>query len=251
MMLQKQHVAWMLAFLQTFEVASVKPSAGGKAMMKSDPGRIGYSNVTLKRVLMSAYDVKDYQISAPEWLSTARFDITATFAEHTDVNAMLRDLLATRFKMTVHRESKELPIYSLVVAKNGPKIKPASSGAPDEEQLATMQKDQGRDGFPVLSLRPGGLVIETRSGRGRITGKEIPIAKLADLLSGQVGRPVFDMTELAGKFSFSLYFSPDGAGDEPPLFAALQEQLGLRLDARKGPVELLVIDHVERVPTEN
>jgi uncharacterized protein (TIGR03435 family) len=105
----------------------------------------------------------------------------------------------------------------------------------------------------VLSLPASGLVIETRNGRARVTAKDLPLAKLADLLSGQVGRPVFDMTGLAGDYSFVLYYTPDNAaaGDETFLPAALQEQLGFRLEARKGPVELLVVDHAEKVPTEN
>jgi uncharacterized protein (TIGR03435 family) len=155
--------------------------------------------------------------------------------------------------MTVHRESKELPIYALLVAKNGPKIKPVSTDNPGEEELAGMKANEGKDGFPVLSLQAPALIVETRSGRGRVTAKEVPIAKLADVLTGEAGRPVFDRTGLAGNYSFMLYFAPENSGDtsEPSIFAALQEQIGLRLEARKGPVELLVIDHAERVPTEN
>src|ERR1700722_8559301 len=256
-MLQIPHVLLMLALSQTFEVASVKPSTstGGPVTMTTDPGRITYTNISLKRILLRAYDVKNYQISGPDWLDTLRFAITAKVPEGAtaeDTQEMMRDLLATRFKMKVHRESKELPIYGLLVAKNG-KIKPTSTGNPDDEQLAGMKADEGKDGFPVLSLKAPGLVIETRNGRGRITAKEQPIAKLADVLSGQVGRPVIDRTGLAGNYSFVVYFTPENsdAGSEPFIFGALQEQLGLRLEARKGPVEMLVIDHAERMPTEN
>jgi uncharacterized protein (TIGR03435 family) len=257
-MLQIPHVLLMMAFSQTFEVASVKPSTstGGRVTITSDPGRISYTNIMLKRILLRAHDVNDYQISGPDWLDTLRFDITAKVPEGAtteDIQEMLRDLLATRFKMKIHRESKELPIYALLSAKNGPKIKPTSTGNPDDEQVAGMKADEGKDGFPVLSLKAPGLVIETRNGRGRITAKDEPIAKLADLLSGQVGRPVIDRTDLAGNYSFVVYFTPESsdAGSEPFIFAALQEQLGLRLEARKGPVEMLVIDHAERVPTAN
>ena len=257
-MLQIPHVLLMLAFSQTFEVASVKPSTStsGRVTMTSDPGRIRYTNITLKRILLRAYDVKDYQISAPDWLDTLRFDITAKVpvgATNEDIQEMLRDLLATRFKMKIHRESKELSIYALQVAKNGPKIKPTSIGNPDDEQIGGMKADEGKDGFPVLSLNAPALIIETRNGRGRITAKEQPIAKVADVLSGQVGRPVIDRTGLIGNYSFVVYFTPENsdAGAEPFIFAALQEQLGLRLEAGKGPVEMLVIDHAERVPTAN
>ncbi len=242
---------------QTFDVASVKASKspGGRVAMTRDPGRITYTNITLRRVLLAAYDVKNYQLVGPDWLETLRFDITAGIPEgatEEQFKAMLRDLLATRFKMTIHRESKELPIYALLVARNGAKIKPQDGTSTDAEQIAGMQRDEGKDGFPVLSLPTAGLVIETRNGRARVTAKDVPIEKLADLLSGQVGRPVFDRTGLAGNYSFVLYFTPEsGEGAEPFVFTALQQQLGLRLEARKGPVELLVIDHAEKVPTEN
>ena len=253
-----------------FEVASVKParSVSGRFTMNggpgtSDPVRITYTNIMLRRILLSAYEVKNYQISGPGWLDTLRFDITAKVPDGTtkdQFQLMLQNLLITRFKMTVHRESKELPIYALLGAKNGPKIRAtaedgASSGKPSEDQLAMIQSAEGKDGFPALSLRAPGLVIETKGGRARVTAKEVPMTKLADLLSGQLGRAVVDMTGLAGNYSFVVYFTPEGPnsadGSEPSIFGALQKQLGLRLEARKGPVELLVIDHAEKVPTEN
>jgi uncharacterized protein (TIGR03435 family) len=157
-------------FCQSFEVASVKVSrsTGGRITMSggpgtSDPGRISYTNITLRRVLLASYDVKSYQLIGPDWLDIARFDIAAKIPEGAtkeELQAMLRELLASRFKMTTHRESKELSVYTLLVAKNGPKIKPQAPdvGSTGEEQVAGMQKDKGRDGFPVLSLptaRPG------------------------------------------------------------------------------------------------
>jgi uncharacterized protein (TIGR03435 family) len=254
----------------TFEVASVKPakSASGRFTMNggpgtSDPGRMSYTNIMLRRVLLSAYEVRNYQISGPDWLDSLRFDLTAKVpdgATKEQFQSMLRNLLETRFKMAIHRESKELPIYALLVSKNGPKVKATvedggSARRPPEEQLAMIQPGEGRDGFPALSLRAPGLVSETRNGRARVTAKETPLSKFADLLSGQLGRPVVDMTGLAGNYSFVVYFTPEGpnpdGGSDPSIFGALQEQLGLRLEARKGPVELLVIDHAEKVPTEN
>jgi uncharacterized protein (TIGR03435 family) len=272
-MLQNQHFAWLLliatgvASSQTFEVASVRPSksTSGRFTMNggpgtSDPGRISYTNIMLKRILLTAYDLPNYRISGPDWLDTLRFDITATVPDGStkeQFQSMLRNLLATRFQMTVHRESKEMAIYALLVAKNGAKVKRDGEvdGKPAEEQLAVMQRAEGKDGFPVLSLQAPGLIVETKSGRGRVTAKDQPMAKFADVLTGQVGRPVFEMTGLGGNYSFVLYFTPEsstaGDGSEPFIFAALQEQLGLRLEARKAPVEMLVIDHIEKVPTEN
>jgi uncharacterized protein (TIGR03435 family) len=252
----------------TFEVASVKPakSAGGRFTMNGgpgtgDPGRIAYTNIMLRRILLSAYEVRSYQISGPDWLDSLRFDITAKVpdgATQEQFQSMLRNLLETRFKMTIHRESKELPIYALLTAKNGPKVKAIvddGSGKQPDDQLAMIQPVEGKDGFPTLALRTPGLVSETKSGRARVTAKETPLSKLADLLSGQLGRPVIDMTGLTGNYSFVLYFTPDDqnpdGGSDPSIFGALQEQLGLRLEARKAPVELLVIDHAEKVPTGN
>jgi uncharacterized protein (TIGR03435 family) len=250
----------------TFEVASVKPatSTGGRFTMSGgpatgDPGRIIYTNIMLRRVLLNAYDLRSYQILGPDWLDTLRFDITANVPEGTtkeQFQAMLRNLLATRFQMRSHRESRELPIYAMVAAKSGPKLKPAGlAAAQAEDQLAVIRPTDGKDGFPALSLPAGGLVLETRNGRARVTGKESALSKLADLLSGQLGRPVIDMTGLAGNYSFVVYFAPEGinpdAASDPGLFAALQQQLGLRLEARTGPVELLMIDYAEKVPAEN
>jgi uncharacterized protein (TIGR03435 family) len=255
--------------LLTFEVASVKPakSTGGRFTMNGgpgtgDPGRITYTNIMLRRILLSAYDVKNYQISGPDWLDSLRFDITAKVPEgatQEQFQLMLRNLLATRFKMTIHRESRELPIYALLTAKNGPKVSPAvedgSAAKQPDDQLAAIQSFEGKDGFPALALRAPGLVIETKNGRARVTAKATPISKLADLLSGQLGRPVIDMTGLTGNYSFVVYFTPEDqnpdSGSDPSIFGALQEQLGLRLEARKGPLEFLVIDHAEKVPTGN
>jgi uncharacterized protein (TIGR03435 family) len=253
-----------------FEVASVKVSAqsGGRYSMTggpgtSDPGRIAYTNVMLRAVLLTAFDVKNYQLAGPDWLNTLRFDITARLPEGTtkpQFQAMLRNLLADRFGMVTHRESRELPIYALLPAKGSPKLKPAAdagapNGKPMDFQPATVVKAEGSDGFPVVNLPMPGIVIETRDGRARISAKEVPMNKLADFLSGQTGRPVFDFTGLAGIYSFTVYFTPAAAAPEgdsdPSIFGALSEQLGLRLEARRGPVETVVVDRAEKAPTGN
>ncbi|MGO9258456.1 MAG: TIGR03435 family protein [Bryobacteraceae bacterium] len=253
-----------LALGQTFEAASVKPvpPAGGRFSMSggpgtNDPGRIRYTNVPLRIVLLRAYDVKNYQLLSPDWLNTLCFDITAKIPEGTtkeQFQSMLRSLLETRFRMTLHRESKELPIYELLVAKKGPRIKAVTAQSTDE-QLATALPGEGPDGFPKLSMPSSGVIIETKNGAARITANEVTLAKFAESLTGRAGRPVIDRTGLAGTYSFVVYFTPEVANasdsSEPDLFAALQEQLGLRLEPGKGPVELLVIDHAEKIPTEN
>jgi len=216
---------------------------------------------------------------------------------------MLQNLLAERFKLTLHREKKDLPMYALVVGKNGPKLKesveepapkegdaPKAGGPAADGPLAgaAMRRlPMGRDGFPVLPPGAGraGTMISLTSGNAHMAANGQTMAGLAEMLSNQLDLPVVDMTGLTGKYDFTLTFAPEGgvglrlpAGIAPPpppppppgeggpgmpaasapdsqsspnLFAALQEQLGLKLEQRKGPVDLLVIDHLEKAPIEN
>jgi uncharacterized protein (TIGR03435 family) len=224
---------------EAFDVASVKrlpPPVGGVYFtMKLNPGRLTWSNVNLRKLIVQAYGAKDFQLSGPEWLNSEIYDIAATMppATSTDqVLLMLQSLLAERFQLKLHRETKEVPMYALVVGKTGLKIK------------------EGEFGHSSTSASPG-----------QLTAQKTPMAKLADFLSGQLGSPVMDMTGMKGFFDFTLEWAPEArpgdAGattDSVPgasIFTAVQEQLGLKLDARKGPVEMLVIDHVEKVPTGN
>jgi uncharacterized protein (TIGR03435 family) len=309
------------AFAQTaenspaFEVASVKPAApitGNmiRVMMRGgpgspDPGQITYSNVTVKNVLMTAYGVKGFQISGPGWLESERYDIVAKLprgATKAEFMVMLQNLLAERFKLALHREKKDLPMYALVVGKNGPKLKesveepapkegdaPKVSGPADDPLpgAAMRRLPMGRDGFPVLppGAGRGGMMISLSSGNAHMAANGQTMAGLAEMLSNQMDLPVVDMTGLTGKYDFTLTFAPEGgvglrlpAGIAPPppagpppgesgggmpaastpdaqsspnLFTALQEQLGLKLEQRKGPVDLLVIDHLEKAPVEN
>ena len=163
---------------------------------------------------------------------------------------MLQTLLADRFKLTTHRTTKELPIYSLVVAKGGSKLHEANSG-----------EIKGPDGRPEP---PGSSLIGFRSGE--LTGQNLEMDQLARLLTEQTGRTVVDNTGLKGNYDLTLNWTPDqiapnglaGGGPDsstssepgPSIFTAIQEQLGLKLQSQKGPVEILVIDHVER-PSEN
>ncbi len=246
-------VAVLLSALvaQSFEAASVKPlpAEGGRFTIaggprSTDPRRITYSNIMLRRIMLSAWDVRNYQLSGPDWLTTARFDITATLPEGTteaEFQAMLRNLLETSFRMKLHRETKEMPIYALAPTKSGLK---AGSATADS-----------KDGFPPLDLPAPGLVIETRNGRARITANEVPLSKLADMLSSQLGRPVIDATGMTGNYSFVLYFTPDGQATadslDPSIFGALQDQLGIRLESRRGPVEMLIVDQADKTPSDN
>jgi uncharacterized protein (TIGR03435 family) len=303
----------------TFDAASVKPAAlptpdgRGRIMMQGpsggpgtkDPGRIHYPYSSLRNLLMTAYDVKAFQIQGPQWLDTERFEVNATMPPDTtkeQFGVMLRNLLTERFKMTVHKESKELPMYSLVVAKNGPKLKESAPVAPAKEDADSpppptpplpAQPKIGPDGFPELPLPAGGragLFTMMMPGRARLIGQQQTMLDLTNRLTNQLSRPVSDATGLTAKYDFILTFSPEGmngmlgpmpmggvgmmapappppppggggvsapgggmpeAETPPDIFRALKEQLGLALEAKKGPVEMIVIDHIEKTATEN
>jgi len=254
----------------TFEAASVKPAkmplpdAQGRATFArnsggpgtSDPGRIYRPNLGLMAFLTTAYNVRSYQISGPAWLDTERFDITATMRPNTTMEqyrVMLQNLLVERFKMTVHRETRELPVYSLVVAKNGPKMQKSAADPPPSPPKS-----------PDGPIRPIPASVMMMTDRGHIVGRRQTMHDLANFLSIHVGRPVTDATALTAKYDFTLTYSTEGldgpigsaqTGPEaeaaPPLFAAIQAQLGLKLEPKRGPVEIIVIDHVEKMPTGN
>jgi uncharacterized protein (TIGR03435 family) len=238
-----------IASAQTFEVASIKPSASGgnNVSITTGAGGLRAENVPVRTLIRMAYEIRDHQLSgAPLWADRDRFDIVARpngrvppGREGTPVlNAMIRSLLADRFGLRVHWESKEAPVYLLVVAKNGPKL--AASG-PD-------------------SKGPGFYI-----GDAAIEGTGAKIEDLTRVLADQLGRTVFDKTGLLGRYDFKLEFAPqslqqnmpgkDGAAadsvtDRPSIFTALQNQLGLKLEASRGPVEIIVVDRIEK-PTEN
>lgn len=254
----------------SFEVASIKPSEGDGHMVRiqtSPGGRYTASGVNLRMLIQQAYDVKDFQISGgPAWISSTPFDIVAK-AENPDVNReqvklMLQSLLAERFHLKFHRETRELPVYALVVGKNGHKlhlseIQPNTDGTPAKSPGAGDPAAPGGAG----SAKPAGAMM--RMGRGQLDAQMTPIAALANMLAQQLGRPVIDKTDLKGSYDFKLEWTPDetahrliggGGADAPPpadssgpsVFTAVQEQLGLRLESQKGPVEILVIDSVEK-----
>jgi uncharacterized protein (TIGR03435 family) len=237
---------------QEFEAASIKPSAPqGMGMMKvgmqmMPGGRISMSGVTVRLLIQQAYGVRDFQIvGGPDWMGSERYDITAKPAEaatQDQVKVMIQALLKDRFKLAFHRETKELPTYALVVAKGGPKMHAseleAGSDKPKEQRMRMM-------------------------GRGQFEIEGAPVAALANQLSQVLGRSVIDKTELTGDYNFKLEFTPEegqggmmrGPGGESAapsdnpgvsLFTALQDQLGLKLESTKGPVDILVIEKAEK-----
>jgi len=292
-----------------FEVASIKPSAmpGGGGMIRmgpqggpgsGDPGRVSYTLSTIRDLMVIAYGVHRYQITGgPNWLDSERFDIMAKVPEDAtkeQVKVMLQNLLAERFKLNLHRETKELPIYALMVAGKGSRLKASTATDTPPGEAPPPPPGPGKNGLkmgadgcpetpPMPAGRAGNFMIITPNGACMIaTGQTMEA--LANQLSNQFDRRVIDQTGLKSKYDVKLRYDPSsmpggrggpmpgammkgpGPGptggdpsdriapdaDQPPsIFNALEEQLGLKLEAKRGPVVLLVIDHVEKTPTEN
>lgn len=217
---------------RSFDVASIKPnSTGGDARRAtaSPGGLFTATNVNLKLLISRAFGVPEAQIEGgPDWIETEKYDVSAragTPLEMTreELQPCLQALLADRFKLKFHRATKEGAVYSLVVAKNGSKLKEHSGGG------------------------NSGIGASSSSKRAEIAGTKTTMARLAEYLSAQAGRPVIDNTGLKGEFDFRVEWSTDDTGASgPSIFTALQEQLGLKLNATKGPLEKIVIDGAEK-----
>jgi uncharacterized protein (TIGR03435 family) len=218
-----------------FEVASIKPNNSNDrySSINIDQVEIFVRNSTLHNIIQYAYNTQSFGVAAPDWLSTLRFDITARFAAGTtraECREMMQQLLIERFKLEAHRETKVLQGYALTIAKNGPKIKPVED--------------------------TGGRNADTGGGRFRM--EQVNMLQFTSQLTGKLGQPVEDATGLKGVFTFDLAYTPDRGLDEksmqdsgPSIFTAVQEQLGLKLEGRKAPVEMIVVDRCLRIPTEN
>jgi uncharacterized protein (TIGR03435 family) len=288
-----------------FEVASVKPAApldASKVMsgqmhvgMRMDAARVDIGSMSLADLIRVAYRVKPYQVSGPDWMASERFDVLAKLPEgasREQVPEMLQALLAERFKLTVHRESKQDAVYALVVGKSGPKLK---ESAPDADAPAGGAPIAGYDANPQVRVSgrgentqvsiSGGQIGTAHmsvgpSGTMHLEAPKITMAALADTLSRFFDRPVVDLTELKGNYQVAMDLSmedlrnaarnfgvmapgvgggragvgqPVDAASDPgglSIFAAVQ-QLGLKLEPRKTPIDLIVIDHLEKSPTEN
>jgi bla regulator protein blaR1 len=239
---------------KSFDVASIKPNAANdnRVMIRIQPGgRFTATGVSIKALLGQALGVRDFQIlNAPGWASAERWDINAVSEGLPErvppevLRPLLRSLLEERCQLKMHTETRELPIYTLVVGKNGPKLKASESASPQRMM---------------------------RMGRGEINGQGVPMAFLVQQLGQMLGRDVTDKTGLAGVYDFELTWTPEpgqggggpfgggppnpdalpgaGAGG-PSIFTAVQEQLGLRLEPAKGPVQVYVVDNIAR-PSEN
>jgi uncharacterized protein (TIGR03435 family) len=262
-----------------FEVASVRQNnAGdGKVMIGIQPGgRFNAVNVLLWDLIRQSYAIQRTQlVGVPDWAETARYDIVAK--AETDIprtgpdapigplNYMLQDLLEDRFKLRVHRETRELPVYALTFARSDRTL--GQGLRPSTVDCAAMMRGRGARGGPPPGPPPPGAGLPERPQCGmrvapnQILAGGVSLAQLTPMLSQLTQRIVVDRTGLDGNFDIDLTFTPERMPQGPPppgappitidpngpsLFTALQEQLGLKLESERAPVEVLVIDHVER-----
>jgi uncharacterized protein (TIGR03435 family) len=236
----------MAAFAQpsgapAFEVASIRAGQPGRESIEYVPGSLTMRNVRLTACIRWAYDVPEFQVTGPDWMNDTWFDIAAKAgspAPEAELRVMLRTLLADRFKLATHRQTKEISALVLTVGKNGHKMKPVETTDP-----------------PSFN-----------TGKLSLTGQGATLSQLTAFLSREIRNPIVDQTGLTGRFNYTLDINsyvtdevrksqgPNGGPppDAPSIIAqAIQAQLGLRLDAKKVPVEMIVVDRLEKTPTEN
>jgi uncharacterized protein (TIGR03435 family) len=262
-----------------FEVASVKRAElpdGARTHMPPEisdrvgmsggprsngPGRIDYTAVSFKGLLEKAYDLKRDRISGPDWMSSGLYTINAKIPPGTtpeQFRLMLQKLLTERFQMTVHRESKKIPVYRLKIARNGPKLQP---GLPSREISPAEQKEQNQKRSAAMMAKVKAC-MEAHAGNcasRTLSMDNATVEKFAESLSTSLDRPVKDMTGLEGTYAFSLEWAPEKGPSTIPedapagrsIFAAIQEQLGLRLEPGKEDMDLLVVDKAEKEPISN
>jgi uncharacterized protein (TIGR03435 family) len=252
----------------TFEVASVKlnpPHDGEPVGSKfnggpgtSDPERITVINRMLRTLIIDAYGIRGYQIEHPAWMQENRYDIFAKVppgATPGEAKAMMRNLLDDRFDLKIRREMRDLPVYVLTVAKGGVKMKPSQEAQPaiSAESLASGRLKADGDGFTQLPPNVQ-TILESYTGEGaKATGQRQSIARIATWLAAHSDRPVIDETGLEGNYDFSFKWSPDqnGSGIDYGLPPAVEKQLGLKMESRKVPTEMLIVVSALKAPKEN
>jgi uncharacterized protein (TIGR03435 family) len=242
-----------------FEVASVKENRSRTAAwsMTAPPGgRFNFTNATLDTIIRWAYRLQDFQLAgAPDWTGSTRFDVVAKAGgspppDEMQLQGMMQTLLAEHFKLVSHMETRELPTYALMLV--GREGKPGVNLHASPVDCAAVAA-AARTGALRPPLPGGRPLCGIRMGAGTMTAGGITMARLVPDLSRLVNRVVVDRTGLAGAFDLDLRWTPESLSRDaqpsdpnaPSIFTAVQEQLGLKLEATKGPVEVLVIDHVE------
>ena len=246
-----------------FEVASVKPtaSADGRALLQAVPGRLLMTNLALRRLILIAYGVQDYQlVGDPAWIDSEHYDIEAKASGDTSVQQMegpmLQTLLGGRFQLAVHREIRQLPVYELIVGKGGAKLPTSRAGScvpySMDSPPPAPTPGEPRPNFCGFHLAVDGL-NHTLEGKG--VTMAVLAANLSRTYNSSLGRNVVESTGLTGTYDVQLKWAIDPMTTPadptgPSLFIALQEQLGLRLESARGPVEVIVIDHIQK-PSAN
>ena len=234
-----------------FEAASIKVNTSGEPGSRfgfAGPGRLMVTNNSLRNIVRNVWNVQNFQIvGGPSWFDTTRFDIAAVSAVGAppgDIAAMMKTLLADRFKLVAHTETRDMPAYALVVreaGRLGPELKPVAV------DCGIAERELRASGRPLPPDRP---LCGLRTRPGSFDGASVSMAQFARNLSGFAGRSVEDATGLTGVFDLRLTWAPDqpeaGAdANAPSLVTAVQEQLGLKLESRRMPIEVLVIDRAE------
>ena len=270
--------------------AQPMPMGQMRIRMDADAGMLRYTNVSLKDCLRVAYRVRDFQVEGPDWLGNTRFDIEAKLpdgASKDEIPEMLQAMLSDRFKLTAHRDTKEHAVYALVVAKGGPKLKTAEISASDGASAAAKPVDGKMPPVPPGGMPRGVMFMRMNPGSMHLNAPSATLANLAEMLSRFCERPVVDMTGIQGQYDFEMTFAPEtmrgipgpkggpmqpavgaggngsamagGGGDlgtsdatetAGSIYDALQ-RYGLKLEPKKAPMEVVFVDHIEKVPTEN
>ena len=263
-----------------FDVVSIKPSPEATNPTASsrrkggpgtpDPGRWTAENTSLSGLISFAYHLRRYEYLGPDWLERAKFDISAKVpngATRDQLPAMVSTLLADRFHLTFHYESKEIEGYRLIVTKNGPTLKPAVEGLDTPVSAGPTRIDS--DGYPELPSGTSSFSATLPDGHSTTRMHRCTMSQFATFLTNEVhGKPVADSTQIPGEFDITLRWNTLSISASPPspgggdaaasdvdsgttIFAAIQRQLGLRLEPQKIPVRVLVVDRADKMPTEN
>jgi uncharacterized protein (TIGR03435 family) len=244
---------------RTFEVANVKlidPSDSVFVTMSADPAIVSYRNLTLRDAIRGAFNVSDFQIVGPDWMSDVRFEVDAKLpagATTDQIPEMFQALLEERFKLTWRHEPKEMQVYALLIGKDGSKLKPAQMLPPGQAMA------MGTNGKPRAAVVFGGSLSQMT-----ITAPHASLPTLIGVASRFTSRPIVDATGIEGEYDFSITFKAEtdaglprsfqgnpGLSEPAPSFAEAVKKYGLRIEPRKETIDMFIITSVEKKPTEN
>jgi uncharacterized protein (TIGR03435 family) len=265
----------------SFEVVSIKASPANDGHFtrgckggpgSNDPSLWQCTNTTIALLIMRAYQIKRYQLTAPDWTLTTNYEISAKVPPDTtqeQFREMIRHLLSDRFRVELHSSKKEMAAYDLVLARGGSKLKESIENRPNEPNEASSSRGGGgrgaaqdADGYPNIPDDCRGCMAINAAGKARYRSTRESLKMFADIIANQLGVPVIDKTGLTGRYDITLSWNSGGGIDTNTasdsaadagitIEAAVQEQLGLKLISAKEPIDILVLDKAQRVPSEN